>query len=553
VVAHARVTFAGFGAGVTFEASIRSCGEYGGLGPGAHQEHGGARRVSRRALLRGGAVAGAGFAVAQQLHLHAAGAKSHSFGVLSADAKRRAHAIAAAVPAIVRRRQWGANEAIRRGPTAYDATVEKIVIHHTGTHNGVPDWAAQVRQIYDYEIWNGYQDIAYHYLVDPNGAIYEGRWARDYSPNETPDATDALGRVVHGGHAAGHNARTLGIALLGDYTQAHITPACMHSLVALLAWQCARWGIDPKGAGPYVGMHGLEWLPNLCPHGLTTNTLCPGTFVDGALDTVREHTALALAGVPLRQPDPVSPSVEPGYWIVAPDGRSVAFGAIPALPGGAHQLRSPLAGVAGDPDGRGFWAFAGDGGVFAFGDTKFYGSAARLHLREPIVAMDASATGHGYWLAGRDGGVFAFGDAKFHGSVARKHLRAPIVAIARTTTGRGYYLLARDGGVFAFGDARFHGSLARASLQGYPVAIVATTRGYWVAAADGGVFAFGDARFLGGARGRSFSPVVAMAARPRRDGYVLLHADGTAHAFGNAHPHGGAQRVLPEAIGIAHA
>jgi hypothetical protein len=529
-----------------------SCGESGGLGPGEHHEHGGAPRVSRRSLLRGGALAGAGFAIAQQVLLHPAGARARAAGVLSATARRRAAAHEVPGPTILRRAQWGANEAIRRGPTAYDATVEKIVIHHTGTHNGVPDWGAQVRQIYEYEIWNGYQDIAYHYLVDPNGVIYEGRWARDFEPGATPDATDTLGRVVHGGHAAGHNARTLGVALLGDYTQAHITPACMRALVTLLAWQCARWGIDPKAAGPYVGMHGLEWLPNLCPHGLTTNTLCPGTFVDGALDIVRDDTARALAGVPLHQPDPVSPSAEPGYWIVAPDGRSVAFGAIPALPGGVHQLRSPLEGVAADPDGRGFWAFAGDGGVFAFGAAGFYGSAARLHLREPIVAMDASATGHGYWLAGRDGGVFAFGDAHFHGSVAKKHLRAPIVAIARTTTGRGYYLLARDGGVFAFGDAKFRGSLARASLQGAPVAIIATPRGYWVAAADGGVFAFGDARFLGSARGRSFSPIVAMAATPRGNGYVLLSANGHAHAFGNAHPHGGAQRVLPQAIGIAH-
>jgi hypothetical protein len=551
VVAHARVTFDATGAGVTFKASNCSCGEYGGLGPGAHQNHGGARRVSRRSLLRGGAFAGAGLAVAQQLRLRPAGAKSHGFTVLGAQAEKRAHSVAAEFPAIVRRARWGANEAIRRGPTAYDATVEKIVIHHTGTHNGVPDWAAQVRQIYEYEIWNGYQDISYHYLVDPNGVIYEGRWARDYAPGEAPDATDRLGRVVHGGHAAGHNARTLGVALLGDYTQAQITPACMQSLVALLAWQCARWGIDPDASGPYVGMHGLEWLPNLCPHGLTTNTLCPGTFVDGALDRVREHTALALTGVPLHKPDPVSPSTKPGYWIVAPDGRSVAFGAIPALPNGG-QLRSPLAGVAADPDGRGFWAFAGDGGVFAFGETKFYGSAARLHLREPIVAMDASPTGHGYWLAGRDGGVFAFGDAKFHGSVARTHLRQPIVAIARTATGRGYYLLARDGGVFAFGDAKFRGSLARSSLQGDPVAIVATRRGYWIAASDGGVFAFGDARFFGSARGGSFVPIVAMAATSRRDGYVLLSSDGEVRAFGNAHPHGGAQRVLPQAIGLAH-
>jgi len=32
--------------------------------------------------------------------------------------------------------------------------------------------------------------------------------------------------------------------------------------------------------------------------------------------------------------------------------------------------------------------------------------------------MARTPDGHGYWLVGADGGVFAFGDAGFHGSAA---------------------------------------------------------------------------------------------------------------------------------------
>jgi hypothetical protein len=44
--------------------------------------------------------------------------------------------------------------------------------------------------------------------------------------------------------------------------------------------------------------------------------------------------------------------------------------------------------------------------------------------------MAATADGQGYWLVGRDGGVFAFGDAKFYGSATGTSLGTPIVGMA---------------------------------------------------------------------------------------------------------------------------
>jgi hypothetical protein len=39
-----------------------------------------------------------------------------------------------------------------------------------------------------------------------------------------------------------------------------------------------------------------------------------------------------------------------------------------------------------------------------------------LHLNQPVVGMAATADGGGYWLVAADGGVFAFGDARFFGA-----------------------------------------------------------------------------------------------------------------------------------------
>ena len=115
-----------------------------------------------------------------------------------------------------------------------------------------------------------------------------------------------------------------------------------------------------------------------------------------------------------------------------------------------------------------------------------------FHLSAPIVAIAASKAGNGYWLVAADGGVFAFGDAPFHGSaVDRAHLadhgdrvrpdrarllpargrrrrvrlrrralrgcgarrRHIAIGIAVSNRGRGYLVLRSDGSVVGFGGA----------------------------------------------------------------------------------------------------
>jgi hypothetical protein len=48
------------------------------------------------------------------------------------------------------------------------------------------------------------------------------------------------------------------------------------------------------------------------------------------------------------------------------------------------------------PDGGGYWLVAKDGGVFTFGDARFYGSTGDIHLARPVVGMAIAPGGHGY-------------------------------------------------------------------------------------------------------------------------------------------------------------
>jgi RHS repeat-associated protein len=231
-----------------------------------------------------------------------------------------------------------------------------------------------------------------------------------------------------------------------------------------------------------------------------------------------------------------------GYWEVASDGGVFAFGSAKFYGSmGGTQLNSPIVGMSAAPDDAGYWEVASDGGVFAFGSAKFYGSMGGSHLNKPVVGMTAAPDGKGYWLVASDGGVFAFGSARFYGSMGGTHLNQPIVGMTAAPDGKGYWLVASDGGVFAFGSAKFYGSMGGTHLNAPIVGMTAAPdgAGYWLVASDGGVFAFGSARFYGSMGGTHLNkPVVGMAAAPDGAGYWLVASDGGVFAFGSARFYG---------------
>jgi len=96
---------------------------------------------------------------------------------------------------------------------------------------------------------------------------------------------------------------------------------------------------------------------------------------------------------------------------------------------GGVTPNSQISGIASLAIGERLWLVGIDGGVFAPGvqtaqgvvpPSPFFGSLPGLGVdpASPIVGIAATPDGGGYWLVGADGGVFAFGDAIFHGSAA---------------------------------------------------------------------------------------------------------------------------------------
>ena len=141
--------------------------------------------------------------------------------------------------------------------------------------------------------------------------------------------------------------------------------------------------------------------------------------------------------------------------------------------------------MAATSTGRGYWLVAADGGIFSFGDARFYGSTGNIRLNQPIVGMAPTLTGRGYWLVASDGGMFTFGDARFYGSTGNVRLSQPIVGMAPAPSGHGYWLVAADGGIFTFGNALFYGSTGGRHLPQRIVGMARSPQGYWLA--EGGV------------------------------------------------------------------
>ena len=168
------------------------------------------------------------------------------------------------------------------------ARVNHLIVHHTATANDATDWPAVVRTIWNFHaVTNGWRDLGYHYLIDPNGVMYEGR---------------AGGAQAAGIHFSCANTGTMGIAMLGNYLSTAPSEAALQSLKTLLATKCQQLGLDPLGASFHAST-GLK-LPHIAGHldanasrngHVCAGTHCPGQTLYALLPKVRAEVKKIMA------------------------------------------------------------------------------------------------------------------------------------------------------------------------------------------------------------------------------------------------------------------
>jgi hypothetical protein len=198
-----------------------------------------------------------------------------------------------AAPAIIGRKQWGANESIVRGRPAYAPSVRFASVHHTAGTNSytAAQSAAIVRGIQRYHVVaNGWNDIGYNFLVSKHGQIFEGR-------------AGGVDQAVIGAHARGFNTGSTGVAVLGTYGSASLSAAGRSALERLLAWRMDVAHVDPA-ARVRMTSSGNERFPagrtvllrTISGHRDTGSTTCPGARLYGLLGPIA--TSVAGIGLP---------------------------------------------------------------------------------------------------------------------------------------------------------------------------------------------------------------------------------------------------------------
>ncbi len=142
---------------------------------------------------------------------------------------------------------------------------------------------------------NGWNDIGYNFLVDRFGTVYEGRFG----------GTD---RNVVGAHARGFNTGSVGIALLGSYSNATPSVAAQDAIARVIAWRLDLAHVDPASFLTFIS-GGSERYASGIPvllravsgHRDTGFTECPGDRLYGGLNSIA-GAARALGGLKVFEP-----------------------------------------------------------------------------------------------------------------------------------------------------------------------------------------------------------------------------------------------------------
>ncbi|MGK5530165.1 peptidoglycan recognition protein family protein [Streptomyces sp. URMC 129] len=194
-------------------------------------------------------------------------------------------------PPITTRAGWGADESLREPDFLYTDTIKTVFVHHTaGTNDySCSDAPAIIRGIYAYHVESqGWRDIGYNFLVDKCGEIYEGR-------------AGGVDQPVQGAHTLGFNHNSMGVSVLGTYSDEAPNQDILDSLSLLTAWKLGLHDGDPEGAQNRTSTGGTYpegttvKLNNVSGHRDGYNTDCPGDELYAELPYIRS-TAADLQG-----------------------------------------------------------------------------------------------------------------------------------------------------------------------------------------------------------------------------------------------------------------
>jgi hypothetical protein len=237
-------------------------------------------------------------------------------------------------PPIIARSAWAGGQA-RPGGGPYYGSLALAFVHHTDNPNGYSagEVPAMLLAMFDYHRYvRGFFDIAYNFIIDAFGRIWEAR-------------AGGIDEPVIGAHAGGFNQVSTGVAVLGTFVSSVPPPPAIEALERLLAWKLSLHGLPALGKvtvevnpadafyTPFAAGRHVQ-LPRIAGHRDGDLTDCPGDACYSRLPSIRARVG-KLAGVPARL------TLSAASAIVAP-ATPVAFSGRLRLVGGPPIAGAPV-------------------------------------------------------------------------------------------------------------------------------------------------------------------------------------------------------------------
>lgn len=442
-------------------------------------------------------------------------------------------------PAVATRAQWGADESWRSyaagcdGSVSYASSVRNAFVHHTDSVNDYApaDVPALLRGIYYFHTHTRqWCDIAYNFLIDRFGKVWEGRYG-------------GITKPVIGAHTGGFNTGATGVSLIGEHGSAAVSKAERAALVGLLAWKLGYHGVDPRasvtvtsGGSTRYAAGVVVTIPRVAGHRDVSVTACPGQLAYDLLpglrvDVQREQLASRPYPLPGWQPAGGAPTL----LVMSAYGGLHPAGGQPAVSDGPYWSGYPIARAA-VASAAGGLILDGFGGLHGFGGAITPRVSAYWNGWDIARGLAAGPVDGSGWVLDGFGGLHRFGLAPpaagapyFGFDIARG------VATAGNRTGG--YVLDGYGAVHPFGTAaRLQAS---AYWKGWDIARAVALKpdgsGGYVLDGWGGLHAFGTATRISSPRytpGRDVARGLTL--NDDGDGGWIVDADGFVWPFGSS-------------------
>jgi hypothetical protein len=147
-------------------------------------------------------------------------------------------------------------------------TIERMTVHHTEavlrTNRDAPARARAHQRFHMDD--RGWADLAYHFLVDANGHVYEGR------------PVTAVGDTGTNYDPSGH----LLVCAEGDFNRQGVSEAQVAAVADVLAWGAVTFGVDASTIRGH-----RDWAPSTtCPGDAFYPLISGGTLEQAVRDRV---------------------------------------------------------------------------------------------------------------------------------------------------------------------------------------------------------------------------------------------------------------------------